>query len=165
MEDCRRLRENAGTHLLEKCSHDIDLVNWIVNDRAKRAASFGGLDFFLPRNAGRINQIPPQSDGKNAYCAMGGLIALNPFTSDKDIIDNQVEIIEYGNGCGCQHVLEQDRKGLITRNPGDRRRWAGCSGPDHSIQPAGRLHYPAGRIGAERVAVTDFTPRRVSVFC
>lgn len=42
MGDWRRLRENAGTHLLEKCSHDIDLANWMAGSRASRVASFGG---------------------------------------------------------------------------------------------------------------------------
>ncbi|MDD5676049.1 MAG: Gfo/Idh/MocA family oxidoreductase, partial [Chitinivibrionales bacterium] len=30
MSDWRRLTKNAGSHVLEKCCHDIDLVNWIV---------------------------------------------------------------------------------------------------------------------------------------
>jgi predicted dehydrogenase len=98
MGDWRRQRKNAGTHLLEKCSHDIDLVNWIVGTRAKRVASFGGLDFFLPRNKQRTNDIPARADGKKAYRTWGGLINLDPFTSDKDIVDNQVAIIEYDGG-------------------------------------------------------------------
>jgi predicted dehydrogenase len=98
MGDWRRLRANAGTHLLEKCCHDIDLVNWIVGARAQRVASFGGLNFFRPENKGRIEEIPARADGRQAYFAMGGLVALNPFTSDKDIVDNQVAIIEYDNG-------------------------------------------------------------------
>ena len=98
MGDWRRLRKNAGTHLLEKCSHDIDLVNWIVGARAKRVASFGGLDFFLPHNRQCTKDIPARTDGKKAYCKWGGLIALDPFTSDKDIVDNQVAIIEYEGG-------------------------------------------------------------------
>jgi predicted dehydrogenase len=98
MGDWRRKRENAGTHLLEKCSHDIDLASWIVGSRAGRVASFGGLDFFLPRNRERIHEVPARTDGKKAYCVWDGLIALDPFTSDKDIVDNQVAILEYENG-------------------------------------------------------------------
>ncbi|MBN1515719.1 GNAT family N-acetyltransferase [Candidatus Sumerlaeota bacterium] len=98
MGDWRRLRKNAGTHLLEKCCHDIDLVNWMVGARAERVASFGGLDFFVPRNAHRVDEIPAQADGKKAYTTWGGLVALDPFLSDKDIVDNQVAIIEYENG-------------------------------------------------------------------
>jgi predicted dehydrogenase len=98
MGDWRRMRENAGTHLLEKCCHDIDMANWMVDSRAKRAASFGGLNFFIPENEYHIERVGENEEGKKAYRSWQGLIALNPFTSDKDIIDNQVAIIEYENG-------------------------------------------------------------------
>lgn len=97
MGDWRRFKENAGTHLLEKCSHDIDLANWITGSRASRVASFGGLDFFVPENAGRIKQLGKNSDGKKAYCTWRSM-KLNPFTTEKNIVDNQVIIIEYENG-------------------------------------------------------------------
>jgi len=95
--DWRRLRKFAGTHLLEKCCHDIDLVNWMVKSRAQRVASFGGNDFFIPENQKHIKRIGKNSNGKDAYQLWGGLIAKNPFTSDKDIVDNQVAIIEFQN--------------------------------------------------------------------
>jgi len=98
MGDWRRLRANAGTHLLEKCCHDIDLVNWMVGARVRRVASFGGLDFFVPGNVNRMREIGRDADGRDAYTTWGGLVALNPFTSDKDIVDNQVAILEYANG-------------------------------------------------------------------
>ena len=98
MGDWRRLQKYAGTHLLEKCCHDVDLVNWIVDSRASRVASFGGLNFFKPENAKHINRIGNSKHDKQAYMTWGGLVDLNPFTSDKDIVDNQVAIIEYENG-------------------------------------------------------------------
>ncbi len=98
MGDWRRLTENAGTHLLEKCCHDIDLANWIIGSDASRVASFGGLDFFVPKNKKHIKRLGKDKDGKDAYRVWPGLIDLNPFTSDKDIIDNQIALIEYANG-------------------------------------------------------------------
>ena len=95
--DWRRLRKYAGTHLLEKCCHDIDLVNWMVDSRASRVASFGGNDFFTPENEKHVERIGQNKDGMKAYVTWGGLVAENPFTCDKDIIDNQVAIIEYEN--------------------------------------------------------------------
>jgi predicted dehydrogenase len=97
MGDWRRLRENAGTHLLEKCCHDIDLINWIVESRTRRVASFGGLDFFVPENVHHIDRIGPSPDGKPAFQSWKSLVGKNPFTSDKDIFDNQVAIMEYDN--------------------------------------------------------------------
>jgi hypothetical protein len=32
------------------------------------------------------------------YTSWGGLVMVNPFSEDKDIVDNQVAIIEYENG-------------------------------------------------------------------
>ena len=98
MGDWRRLKKNAGTHLLEKTSHDIDIANWMVESVAKRVASFGGLNFFKPENDYHINRLGSDDNGKIAYSAMDGLVNLNPFHSEKDIVDNQVAILEYQNG-------------------------------------------------------------------
>ncbi len=98
MGDWRRLTANAGTHLLEKCCHDIDLVNWMLESKAARVASFGGLDIFCPENSGVVDAIGPDSEGRPAYQTWPGTVNLNPFTADKDILDNQVAIIEYENG-------------------------------------------------------------------
>jgi len=98
MGDWRRLTEYAGTHLLEKCCHDIDLVNWMVDSPASKVASFGDLDFFIPENNYHIERLGKNKEGKRAYWSWGGLIDLNPFTSNKDIVDNQVAIIQFENG-------------------------------------------------------------------
>jgi len=84
----RRLRENSGGHLLEKCCHDIDLANWMVGDIASRVASFGGRNFFRPANRKYSRFVKKIPGRKN----------LNPFTSRKDVVDNQVAIIEYAGG-------------------------------------------------------------------
>ena len=97
MGDWRRLTEYAGSHLLEKCCHDIDLINWLVASRASRVASFGGLNFFKPENEYHIGRIGKNKDGKSAYNTWNRLVGLNPFNSDKDIVDNQVAIIEFEN--------------------------------------------------------------------
>jgi len=98
MGDWRRLTRNAGSHLLEKCCHDIDLANWMVGCNVSRVASFGGLDFFLPRNKKHIQRLGKNAEGQDAYRTWQGLVNLNPFTSKKDIVDNQVALIEYSNG-------------------------------------------------------------------
>ncbi len=91
-------RSKAGTHLLEKCSHDIDLVNWIVGAPVVKAASFGGLNFFTPENEKHIERLGTSPDGKPAYMGHPGGRVKNPFTAEKSIIDNQVAILEYANG-------------------------------------------------------------------
>jgi predicted dehydrogenase len=119
MGDWRRLRKNSGTHILEKCCHDIDLANWMMGSRPKRVASFGGLSFFKPVNAGYIERLGKNSDGVPAYGLGSGLVGLNPFESDKDIIDNQVAIIEYANSArasfhtNCNSAIPERRMVIL----------------------------------------------------
>lgn len=100
-DDWRSETKYAGTHLLEKCSHDIDLVNWMIGCRASRVASFGGLDFFIPSNAYHMDRLGTDVNGCRAYKGMGpnkNRPGTDPFTRQpKDIVDNQVAIIEYEN--------------------------------------------------------------------
>jgi len=98
MGDWRRLEANAGSHLLEKCCHDIDLVNWIVGSRASRVASFGGLNFFRPEYEDALERVGRTRSGRQGYMTWRDGGTLNPFKADKDILDNQVAIIEYANG-------------------------------------------------------------------
>ena len=97
--DWRRLTRLAGTHLLEKCCHDIDLVNWIVGALPARVASFGGTDFFKPENNYHTTRLKPKGDGTVPYQTWTHYNPdiVNPFMSDKDIVDNQVAIIEFAN--------------------------------------------------------------------
>jgi len=99
--DWRRNRADAGTHLLEKCCHDIDLVNWVCESRTMRAASFGGLNFFRPENSYRVKEVGPNEQGRPAYMTWERTTGLNPFTADKDIVDNQVAIMEFANEIRC----------------------------------------------------------------
>jgi predicted dehydrogenase len=104
MSDWRRKREWAGPYLLEKCCHDFDLANWITGSVPVRAASFGGLNFFKPENAHQAERIGLNAEGLPGYrdSERKGFYTrkhrLDPFTSDKDIVDNQVAILEYANG-------------------------------------------------------------------
>ncbi len=98
MGDWRRLQANAGSHLLEKCCHDIDLANWMVGSRASRVASFGGLNFFRPENEEALSRVGKTRSGRQGYMTWRNGQTLNPFTADKDILDNQVAIVEYDNG-------------------------------------------------------------------
>jgi predicted dehydrogenase len=84
--------------VLEKCCHDIDIVNWLTGARVARVASFGGTNFYTPDNAHHIERVGRDEEGREAYRVWRGTIGENPFTSDKDIADNQVVIMEFENG-------------------------------------------------------------------
>jgi len=94
----RRERRNAGTMLLEKCCHDLDLANWMVGSLPVRVASFGGRNFFTPENAHQMERIGPNEKGQAAYCTWADPHRSNPFDGKGDIFDNQVLILEYANG-------------------------------------------------------------------
>jgi predicted dehydrogenase len=94
----RRQRAVAGTHLLEKCCHDLDIANWITESRPRRAASFGGRDFFIPVHESHISRIGPNTEGLPAYQTWPDPHRVNPFSEGADIVDNQVIIMEYENG-------------------------------------------------------------------
>jgi predicted dehydrogenase len=98
MRNWRREKERSGPYLLEKCCHDLDLLNWFIESVPSRVASFGGLNFFLPKNAD-LEKKCSGKNGKNPFTAIPDSHgADSPFTSDKDIVDNQVAILEYRNG-------------------------------------------------------------------
>ncbi len=117
-QDWRRLTEYSGGHLLEKCCHDVDLVNWFVGSLPRRVASFGGRDFFNPPNKYHEDRIGPNPhNGKAAY--HGWESPECPFTLEKDIVDNQVAILEFENGVrgtfhtNCQSALIERRMYLL----------------------------------------------------
>jgi predicted dehydrogenase len=98
MRDWRRYEKWAGSFMLEKCCHDLDLYNSVIGARPERVASFGGRKTFIPEN-------DPAREGVNDL----GLFHRKPtgwngtdrvFDSDADIIDYQVAIVEYANGVG-----------------------------------------------------------------
>ena len=98
MANWRRNSAMAGPHILEKCCHDLDLINWYCNSRVSRAASFGGRNFFVPEN-----EWIHEKYGHGVFAKFRDPHALaSPFTSDKDLMDNQVAIFEYRNGVRVQ---------------------------------------------------------------
>lgn len=97
--DWRRHTKYAGTHLLEKCCHDIDQVHWMVNSLPIKVSSFGGNDFFIPANKKHMERVGPNpKNGAKAFCEWEYTNHPDPFTDDKDIVDNQVAIIQFSNG-------------------------------------------------------------------
>lgn len=115
----RRHREYAGTHLLEKCCHDFDLVNWLLGSVPVRAASFGGRDVFRPENKHLADAIPPAPDGRVPYCAWPDPARVDPFSPGSSIVDNQVAILEYASGVratfhtNCHAALRERRIYLL----------------------------------------------------
>lgn len=94
----RRRVSEAGSHILEKTCHDLDLANWMVGCLPVRVASFGGRRFFTPENAGLADMLEPAPNGRSAFRAWEDPHGVDPFTGGADIMDHQVVILEYANG-------------------------------------------------------------------
>ncbi|MCK9480100.1 MAG: Gfo/Idh/MocA family oxidoreductase, partial [Firmicutes bacterium] len=43
--------EKSCPMIVAKCCHDLDLLSWIIGKRCKSVSSFGGLSYFVSRNA------------------------------------------------------------------------------------------------------------------
>jgi predicted dehydrogenase len=92
--DWRRITSLSGGHLLEKCCHDFDIVNWLIKSKAKRVSSFAKLDFFKKKNHLFFNKMT-EIHGELIFSEKK---LRNSFLMSKDIYDNQVVIMEYENG-------------------------------------------------------------------
>ena len=98
MMNWRRNSAISGPHILEKCCHDLDLINWFCDSKATKVASFGGRNFFTPEN-----EVLHEKYGHAVFSKWRDPHAVpSPFTSDKDLMDNQVAIFEYRNGIRVQ---------------------------------------------------------------
>lgn len=94
MMNWRRNTKYAGPHILEKCCHDLDLINWFADSVPSRIAAFGGLNYFVPGNQHYMKKY-----GEKTFASWTDPHRVSsPFTSDKDLMDNQVAIMEYRNG-------------------------------------------------------------------
>jgi len=126
----RRRCAIGGSFLLEKCCHDMDLMLWLTDTRPSRIASFGGLNFFKAANAHVMDRYEPNGRGIPFYglgrqtgWAVGKEDNISPFNDDKDVIDNQVAILEMENGIRatfhlCTHAPIQERRFYICGTKG-----------------------------------------------
>ncbi len=99
-----RFSRNNGGFLNAKCSHDMDVLNWIIGDEPVYLSAFGGRSYFNPR---------PDAAGKCAECALkhscryfyrpsdyGAFNCVEDvcvFNCEKDIVDHEVVNLEYRN--------------------------------------------------------------------
>ncbi|PTY02658.1 gfo/Idh/MocA family oxidoreductase [Verrucomicrobia bacterium LW23] len=172
----RRQRKNAGTHLLEKCCHDFDLVNWLLESVPVRAASFGGTDIFRPEMRHLAEALSPDAQGRAPYRAWHDPSCIDPFTEGSEIVDNQVAILQYANGARATfhtncHAGLPERRLLILGTKGALRldavtgtiewRRIGFDAPHEVIRlTQGGMHFGADTVMATHLArtITDDAP-------
>jgi predicted dehydrogenase len=119
-----RLRADT-TFLLAKSSHDLDIVNWMMNGvKARSIACFGGQDFFKPRpevpdrctdRCRELRTCPHGPYGKQVVA--GEAVRIDPDTeavfdarmcawnSGGEQVDHQTLIIQYEDGTTVDFTL------------------------------------------------------------
>ena len=124
MRRWHRKKANSGSFLLAKCSHDLDLLCWLTGSRPVRVASFGDNNFFLPkkRPATHCSVCPEAESCPYKFGRQDdGFVVLSDeqkadlskydidlcvYNDDKDIVDNQVCILEFGNAVRATFSLQ-----------------------------------------------------------
>ncbi len=90
----RRHKKIAGPHILEKCCHDMDLLEWFTGSLPTRVMAFSGRKFFSPERADMMNRYPEGT----LYVRQNSTQADNPFLADGDIDDSTFSVAEFRNG-------------------------------------------------------------------
>lgn len=121
MRRFHRHSRNSGGLLNHKCSHDLDILLWLVGHehRVTKIASFGGTNVFTPdrKPADYCHQCPTEVYTRCPYKAGPGFVFpvrgdapiyhrdnqtyggdLCVYNDDKDIVDNQTVILEWEHG-------------------------------------------------------------------
>lgn len=97
-------RANTTSLLLQKGSHDIDMIHWITGSYTTRVAAFGSLDYFggsMPDDltCDRCDLertcIEAQPNSPRRQCA---------FRREVDVEDNQVMIMQLANGVKAAYL-------------------------------------------------------------
>eukprot|EP01119_Soliformovum_irregulare_P015696 TRINITY_DN4455_c0_g1_i2.p1 TRINITY_DN4455_c0_g1~~TRINITY_DN4455_c0_g1_i2.p1 ORF type:complete len:415 (-),score=71.42 TRINITY_DN4455_c0_g1_i2:559-1803(-) len=81
-----RFNSQAGPFILDRCTDDIDAINYIVGSLPTRVAAFGGLCSFIPENK--------PTNPKDQQLYNSDKLDADVF-AEKDIDDNVVVILEY----------------------------------------------------------------------
>lgn len=120
MRRWHRKVKNSGGFVMAKCSHDLDLLSWIIDSVPVSVASFGDINFFKPQKqtAKYCSQCTLEDCRfrfKGEMVVMSKQEKENPsqnnfdlcvYNDDKDIVDSQVTILNYANGVNATFSLE-----------------------------------------------------------
>lgn len=101
--DWHATKANATSLLLQKGSHDLDMIHWLTGRYTKRTAAFGSLDFFGGDKPNDLTcQECPDKDTCTEY--MTGRRTQCAFREEVDVEDNQVMIMELEGGIKASYL-------------------------------------------------------------
>lgn len=94
MTNWRRLTRYAGPHILEKCCHDLDLLEWLTGSIPSKVNAFHGRSLFVPEN-----RYLEEKYGKSQFeCFWDPHKLDSAFNDDSDLHDNLISIARFRNG-------------------------------------------------------------------
>lgn len=101
--DWHATRKNTTSLLLQKGSHDIDMIHWITGQYTARVAAFGGLDMF---GGDKPNDLHCPDCEENGACHEAYLEGLTQcaFRREVDVEDNNVMIMQLANGIKASYL-------------------------------------------------------------
>jgi predicted dehydrogenase len=145
MRRFHRKRGNTGGILNHKCSHDLDIMQWLIGHehRIVKVASFAGLNVFTPDKApaAYCHECPSDIYQACPYKDVAGFVFpvrgdrpihhrkretyggdLCVYNDDKEIFDNQTVILEWEHGLRGNFNLQlfQNKGGRETRIWGEK---------------------------------------------
>jgi len=96
-------RKNTTSLLLQKGSHDIDMIHWITGQYTRRTAAFGSLDFF---GGDRPNDLtcPDCPDRETCTEVSTNSRAQCAFRKEVNVEDNQVMIMQLDGGIKASYL-------------------------------------------------------------
>lgn len=101
--DWHAVRENVNSLLLQKGSHDIDMIHWLTGHYTKRVSAFGNLDFFGGEKPNDLT-CPNCPDRKNCTEAQFSSRIQCAFRREINVEDNNVVIMELENGIKAAYL-------------------------------------------------------------
>lgn len=169
---------NTNSLLLQKASHDIDMIHWITGKYTKRVAAFGGLDYY---GGDKPNDLRcPQCDEKDACVEFADFVRPTDYNMDQcvfrkevDVEDNSSVLMQLEGGIKATYMqchftpeycrnytfigtegrlenLDDDSK-VIIRMRDRSKRWKNLAHPDLQVKPA-----LGGHGGADPLICRDF---------
>lgn len=101
--DWHATQANGTSLLLQKGSHDLDMIHWITGQYTRRTAAFGSLDFF---GGDKPNDLTCPECPEQTTCTefMTGPRVQCAFRQEVDVEDNQMMIMELDGGIKASYL-------------------------------------------------------------
>ena len=107
----RRKTDISGPHILEKCCHDLDLIEWFCESLPSKVYAMGGRDFFKSSN----RHLEEKYGADKFHCWRDAHRLPSPFHDDTDLMDNLISVAEFRNGirvsftCTMSNIIPERR--------------------------------------------------------